>query len=526
MTAPAASVKAHTQRGWTLFLFTGVALGLSLWAFGFSRSADAAKTTLWWFTLGTCALALSSARNPRLAGWVWLALTTCFAIDGATQGVIRGFFGVSPQPSVIAEALANTNSAESLGFVYEQRHAILKSVVFTLFFTALAWMSRTLWCSSPARRYRPSTRWAIGALLAFTVLLHFNKTMLTQQPMLRWFAVYYLHAQAHTEIAGFEHEREKLWTQHEQWGVKLLDPQPRTVVMFIGESANASNWQLLGYPRDTTGPLREAFARLPGDFSLYARARSPKAFTLPSLKLALTPATSQTPDIWNQTPDITFLAKAAGYHVTWLSNQPSNEGWFSAIARNADTKIFINNGNWRDSSAVDSDLAAPLSQRLNQTAPDHELIVIHLLGQHFHYAQRCPPDIAPFKGIDNDSVMQAMKAAGRSASTRQSRNDYDNAVYCGSQAVAQLLDTLYQARQQRAISAFYFSDHGQEVGHNRDFSGHSEDEESGHTIPAWTWTYRPGQGQKPLQINSQPYSLDAADQTMQTLLHIRSRWTP
>ena len=106
MTAPAASVKAHTQRGWTLFLFTGVALGLSLWAFGFSRSADAAKTTLWWFTLGTCALALSSARSPRLAGWIWLTLTTCFAIDGATQGVIRGFFGVAPQPSVIAEALA------------------------------------------------------------------------------------------------------------------------------------------------------------------------------------------------------------------------------------------------------------------------------------------------------------------------------------------------------------------------------------------------------------------------------------
>jgi heptose-I-phosphate ethanolaminephosphotransferase len=99
-------------------------------------------------------------------------------------------------------------------------------------------------------------------------------------------------------------------------------------------------------------------------------------------------------------------------------------------------------------------------------------------------------------------------------------------VYCGSQAVAQLLDTLYQARQQRAISAFYFSDHGQEVGHNRDFSGHSAEEDSGHTIPAWTWNYLPGQANKPLQINTRPYSLDTADHTMQALLHIRSRWSP
>jgi heptose-I-phosphate ethanolaminephosphotransferase len=525
MTASEHSGRSQAKSAWILFALTGAAMGASLWAFGFARGADAAKTTMWWFTLGASLLAISRAYSSRWTGWLWLAITVCFAIDGATQGVIRGFFGVAPQPSVIAEALANTNSAESLGFVLEQRLPMLKGLLFAAAMIVLGWKGRPIWWSHVHTPYKRPALWGFGALTAFTILIHFNGTMLAQQPLLRWIVVFHRHAQAQTEIAGFESERQKLWAQHAQWQVQLLDPQPRTVVMFIGESANRSNWQLFGYPRNTTGPLQEAFDRLPGHITLYAHARSPQAFTLPSLKLALTPANSQHPEIWNQTPDITFLAKAAGYHVTWLSNQPSNEGWFSAIARNADEKIFINHGNWRDSSAVDSDLAAPLGKRLAQSTPSHELIVIHLLGQHFHYAQRCPASVAPFTGVDDDPVMQAMKAAGRSASTRESRNEYDNAVYCGSQAVATLLDTLYKARSQRAISAFYFSDHGQEVGHNRDFSGHSEEDESGHTIPAWTWVYQPGQKTEPVQINAEAYSLDKADQTMQQLLHIRSRWS-
>lgn len=514
-----------TKSAWILFALTGTAMGLSLWTFGFARGSDAAKVTLWWFTLGTCLLAISRAYSSRWTGWVWFAITVCFAIDGATQGVIRGFFGVAPQPSVIAEALANTNAAESLGFVLEHRLPMLKGLLFASVMITLGWKCRPIWWAHVHTPYKRPALWGFSVLTAFTFALHFNTTMLAQQPLLRWIVVFHRHAQVQAEIAGFGSERDKLWTQRAQWQVQLLATQPRTVVVLIGESANRSNWQLFGYPRNTTGPLQEAFDRLPGHVTLFANARSTQAFTLPSLKLALTPANTHHPGIWNQTPDITFLAKAAGYHVTWLSNQPSNEGWFSAIAGNADEKIFINNGNWRDSSAVDSDLAAPLSKRLARETPDHELIVIHLLGQHFHYAQRCPASVAPFKGVDNDSVMQAMKAAGRSARTRESRNEYDNAVYCGAQAVAALLDTLYKARSQRAISAFYFSDHGQEVGHNRDFSGHSEEFESGKSIPAWTWVYQPGQKAEAVRVYHEAYSLDNADQTMQQLLHIRSRWS-
>jgi hypothetical protein len=41
-------------------------------------------------------MALSSAYSARMTGWTWFTLVTVFAIDGATQGVIRGFFGVAP----------------------------------------------------------------------------------------------------------------------------------------------------------------------------------------------------------------------------------------------------------------------------------------------------------------------------------------------------------------------------------------------------------------------------------------------
>lgn len=525
MTAAEHAGRSTAKSAWVLFALTGAAMGLSLWVFGFARGADAAKTTLWWFTLGGSLLALSRSHFARWTAWIWLGLALCFGIDGATQGVIRGFFGVAPQANVIAEALANTNAAESFGFVMEQRLPILKGLVFALALAASGWWGRRLW---PKHNHhsKPLAKWAWRLSIGLTLLLHLNSTMRAQHPLMRWFVVFHRHTQAQAEIAGFESERQKLWAQHAQWQVQRLDDRPRTVVMFIGESDNRLNWQLLGYPRNTTEPLQAAFARLPGDITLYAQARSTQAFTLPSLKLALTPATQAQSQLWNQTPDITMLAKAAGYHVTWLSNQPSNDGWFSAIARQADESIFINHGNWRDSSAVDRDLNTPLSQVLAKASPKHELIVVHLLGQHFHYTQRCPSGTAPFSQLDNDAVMQAMKAAGRSDNTRQSRNAYDNAVYCGAQAVATMLDTLYKSRNQRAISAFYFSDHGQEVGHTRDFAGHSEADESGHTIPAWTWTYQPGRAITPLQINAEPYVLDVADLTMHQLLRIRTPWGP
>lgn len=522
-------VRAATSRGlqdpWLVFAGTGLLLGLSAWALGFTRPADALKTTLWWFALGGSLLALSQTRSKKhLTLWVWWLLVAVFALDNAVQGVIRGFFGVSPQPSLVAEALANTHSAEALGFVMGQRGPILQGLLYVLVMLFVARFGHRAWVVNHIQPHSALSWWLIGWWI-FAGLLHWNPSMLRQQPLMRWGVLFYRHAQAQNEIQALASQRQRLWEQRQSWQIQLLSPQtPRTVVVLIGESDNRLNWGLLGYGRDTTRSLRETFEKLPGQATLFAKARSQRAFTLPSLKLALTPASMAQPDLWNSTPDFTYLAKAAGFHVRWLSNQPSHEGWFTAIAQGANERLFINKGNWRDSSAIDKDLVKPLQQSLDQAIHPHELIVIHLMGQHFHYDQRCPESEKPFLATDNDRVMQAMKAAGRSASIRQSRNEYDNAVHCGAQAVASLLEVLHSARGQREMSVLYFSDHGQEVGHHRDFAGHSEQDDSGYTIPVWLWRNVTATKVSRLITSDQAFDLEWTDQAIQNLLGMRSAW--
>lgn len=518
-------ISPRLKNPWIVFAATGWVLGLSAWALGFVRPADAAKSTLWWFALGGSLLALANTRSTRLTTWVWWLLVGVFALDNAVQGVIRGFFGVSPQPSLIAEALANTNTSESFGFVMEQRGPILQGLLYAAVMLWVARLGHRAWAAPLGRGFQQTTSWWLIGGLAFTALLHLNPSMLRQQPLMRWGVVFYRHAQAQEEIHALASQRQALWNEKQTWQTRLLNPDtPRTVVVLIGESDNRLNWGLLGYERDTTRPLRETFEKLPGQITLFAKARSQQAFTLPSLKLALTPASTTQPDLWNSTPDFTFLAKAAGFHVRWLSNQPSHEGWFSAIAQGADERMFINKGNWRDSSATDNDLINPLRQTLGQATHAHELIVVHLMGQHFHYAQRCPESEKPFLNTDNDRVMQAMKAAGRSSSIRQSRNEYDNAVHCGARSVANMLEVLQTARGQRQLSVLYFSDHGQEVGHHRDFAGHSEQDDSGYTIPVWLWRNTSQASGSHLTTSDQAFDLQWADQAIHNLLGIRSAW--
>jgi len=514
---------ATRPRPWVWFVLAGLFLGLSLWALGLARSQDAAKTTLWWFALGGSLLALSQSLSPRAAARTWLMLCLVFGLDSAVQGVIRGFFGALPQPGVIAEALANTTPSESWGFVLEQRGPIARSTLYWALWCLIGWRGYHAWrqaqAPAPSRK-----RWGLlSLLLAFAGLLHANPSMLGHEPFLRWGVLYMRHQQARQEMQNLLGERQALWAQRDAWQTQLTDSRPGTVVVFIGESANRMNWGLYGYPRDTTAPLTEAFKTLGGQSLIYRQARSTQAFTLPSLRLALTPATEARPGLWREAPDFVLLARAAGYHVRWLSNQPGQDGWLASLARGADEHTFINSGNWRDSSTEDDDLVPVLRQQLQGAAPTHELIVVHLLGQHFHYALRCGKQSGPFADVNDDAVMQTLRAQGRSSSIRQARNDYDNATFCGARSVAQLLQTVAQSRPGRPVRALYFSDHGQEVGHFRDFAGHSEQDESGYTVPLWIWNSPAAQALDDRHLNA-PIRLDSLDQALQHLMGVRSRW--
>lgn len=514
------------QRPWWRFAAFGLALHAVAAVAGFMLPGDIAKSALWWLALGSALLLAAERLGPRAAGRSWLALTLLFCLDIGTQGVVRGYFGATPQPGVIAESLANTTASETTGFLLEQWRPVAKGLLLALLATAAAWRLRP---AAGAADMPPSRSARIGLWVAMglAAALHLNPAMLRTQPLIRWGVVYARHAQAEREIAQLDSARAGQWAQRAGWGLQTDLAGPRTVVLVVGESATRFNWGALGYARDTTQPLTDALPRLHGQGVIFREAWSAEAFTLPSLHLALTPAEERQPEAWQQLPDVTQLARAAGYHVSWLSNQPAHEGWFAAMARSADRQRFINKGNWRDSSATDHDLLPPLRELLAQAPPERELLVVHLLGQHFHFRQRCPESMRRWaKDEPDDAVTRQLRAAGRSAATIRARNEYDDAVRCGADVLAQMLGLVDAARPGRDLQFFYFSDHGQEVGHHRDFAGHSQVDDSGYAIPMLWWARAPAAitPLDPQSLAARPFRLDWADHAIQHLLGIRSRW--
>ncbi len=513
---------------WWRFAALGALLHGAAALAGFMEPKDLAKMALWWLVAGSALWVLAGRVGPHARRWAGLALTLLFALDIGSQGVVRGYFGTDPQPGVIAESLANTTAGEVAGFLQEQAGAIGRGLALTV--AALAAALALLRPRPAAASAQPATRrstWALVGLLALAALLHFNPAMLRQQPLLRWGVVYARHLQAEREIRGLDAARAQVAGQRASWQVRRLDDAPRTVVLVIGESDNRLNWGALGYPRDTTAPLTRALAALPGRAVLFSQGWSAEAFTLPSLRLALTPATLDSAGTWQALPDITQLAQAAGYQVGWLSNQPAHEGWFAAMAKTAERRRFVNAGNWRDSNATDAALLPPLRDWLAAPPPPHEFILLHLLGQHFHFRQRCPAGTHPWRDVRDDAVMQQLQAAGRSAAIRQARNDYDDAVQCGASVLGQITTLLHQQRPGRAVDLLYFSDHGQDVGHHRNFAGHSQQDASGYAIPMLWWSRTAAGGapvEPPTGLAMRPFRLDHIDQSVQRLLGITSRW--
>lgn len=495
---------------WWAFLAFGVALHGVAWAADWILLKDLAKMLLWWCTLAWAFAWSLASWKPQSLRWTWPVLAGWWSLDIAIQGLIRGYFGAAPEPSVLVETLSHSNMAESWGFTQGRASSIALGLGFALAMTVCAYvLARRL----PLPKRPKKWGWVLGALLlVLTLAIHRNPTMLRQEPFLRWAVLYQRYRDAQAEIAHMQQLRAAVQKQHAQWQVQRLIQMPRTVVVLLGESSTRNNWSHYAYARPTTLTLENTLAQLPGRTLWLDHAWSAEAFTLQSLRLAFTPATKETPDLWRSTPDMLQLAKAAGYRVTWLSNQPGAEGWFAAMAAQADKRRFINHGNWRDSSSIDADLLPVLQQELQAPAATYEFIVLHLLGQHFHYQQRCPDGLMPFPPTEDDAVIKAMQQAGRSQSTIAARNAYDNALYCGADMLAKAVRMIDSFRPKRSLQVLYFSDHGQEVGQNRDFAGHSQQDATGYAIPFWWWSrdalpLPADTGQKPFRLDALPHAL-------------------
>ncbi len=469
--------------------------------------------------LGLGGMALLLPWRRVLAGAA-LLLNGLVLATAAIEGFLFWLYGMTPKHIAVADAILGSNPEEAGEFLATYGlHMLLVAALPAALVLVLAWLERR-WhrpAGDPAAAGR-AARWAGAGLALLFGALHLNPTMAKENPLVYW-PVYvddYLDQRALMEDIRRKVARDLARAGQDR--ASYAGPPEQTVVLVLGESVNRSNWSLYGYPRATTPELE----RRRKDLLVFRNVNSADAATAQSLLKMLTPATAADPQAWRGQPNVLALARAAGYRVFWVSNQERADGSIQTLAEHAHEQVFVNSGRGREARSLDERMLPPLERILARPEPK-KLVVVHMQGAHLRYDLRYPQAFDRFTRTE-DGVDAALRQAGRPFWIVKARDQYDNAMLYGDHVIASILD-LAQRQGQRPTSLLYVSDHGQEVGHNRDFAGHSATDASGYQVPLLVWSNRADKMARMDRdaLEGRAYRTDVLDHTLYGLLDIRAR---
>ncbi len=212
-------------------------------------------------------------------------------------------------------------------------------------------------------------------------------------------------------------------------------------VLVISESQTREHMSAYGYNLRETTPWLQGMMDA-GKIISFKNAYSCHTHTVRVLTYALTSKNQYNHRKVENSVSIIDVAKAAGYHTIWLSNQ-SHYGYddtpISVIADSADEQLFLENNMY---GKISDYYDGALIQQLNSLQiKDKTLLVIHLMGCHSGYADRYPKEAGIFAGRDNDAL-------------------YDNAVHYNDMVMKELYETLSQRPDFQGM--IFFADHGEE----------------------------------------------------------------
>ncbi len=453
---------------------------------------------------------------------VALALNGLVLLNAAVEGFLFWLYGLAPKHIVVADAILGSNANEVREFTHTYwPHLALTSLLAGALVALLYRVERKLGAAGSYASAGRRHRWLGTGMLALFAALHFNSTMAEENPLVYWPAYFIDYRQQRVFLDGVKRKVASDLAAVQRYKATYAGAPQQTLVLVLGESVNRSNWSLYGYQRNTTPGLT---ARR-DEMLVFRNVSSSAAATVQSLLKMLTSATLDRPDDWLTAPNVLALARTAGYHVTWLSNQERGDGPIQFLAEHAHEQIFVNNGGGRGARSLDERLLPVLERVLAGPTP-RKLVVVHMQGAHLRYDLRYPAAFDRFSGAD-DAVSDALHAAGRPYWIRNARDQYDNAMLYTDHVLSSIFQLAERSSPSTAVSVLYVSDHGQEVGHYRNFAGHSSTDPSGYEVPLLVWTNHreelpalPAQSRSRLEERS--YRTDDLDHTLLGLLDIQT----
>jgi lipid A ethanolaminephosphotransferase len=224
---------------------------------------------------------------------------------------------------------------------------------------------------------------------------------------------------------------------------------PLTVVLVIGESARAKNFQLYGYPRPTNPKLVQR------DVLVMPKAKACSTYTRRSLECIFSHDPTADDLKFETLPN--YLHRSGQVEVIWRTRN-----WGEPLL--ADFKVLRG----KDLSQMckgpscltpdhDEALLVGLEQDIANSAHARQFIVLHQSGSHGpSYHSKYPAQFAKFMPVCNSVDLKA-------CSPDSLVNAYDNTIVYTDHFLDKLIAVLEQ-KKNRNIVMMYLSDHGESLG--------------------------------------------------------------
>ncbi len=487
---------------------------LLYYAFDYLNYSRAGKIAI----TGMATVALFSALMRRFQSeWIrYLFVFVVFTlfVNLAFQGTLRDIFGVEQDEMMVMQSILSTDKQESYEFWLQYRNYLIKHI---LIFISSFLLYCYLVCKQNRFQLRSITKKSLYVSILFFVAAHIIFSVRLGNPFV-FFPYYYLaYKKECQELSNLEKALHQKINDNSLNDVAYIGKRKRNYVIWvIGESSTKHNWSLYGYKRKTT-PL---FDSIKDQLLVFQNVLAAAPITIPAFERMLTPANITHPDLWKKTPSIVRVAKKAGYHTYWISNHTTDahSGIIALFAKEADEVYMTNKGKARGEGSYDESVL-PYYKKALHDPYDKKLIIVHLLGSHPAYNFRYPKSYGKFTKVFDDSVATDLKKEGRATWAIVFRNLYDNSILYGDTIRYTLLKLLQESPDANRSVWIYHPDHGEDVCHHNNYSGHNAKAKEQWEIPFVVWM--------PKKINvdtKRDYRLDEVESTILGRLKIKTRY--
>jgi len=234
----------------------------------------------------------------------------------------------------------------------------------------------------------------------------------------------------------------------------LAGEKPLLLVVVIGETQRAANWQLNGYERETTPNLAARDDLI--SFRDVSSCGTSTAVSLPCMFSRYTRKTYQ-PSSARGEQTLVDVINTAGVGVEWIDNQSGCKGVCSEVESDRIAKTRFPQL-CADGECLDEVLVHDLKEELaEETHRGNQLLVLHMMGSHGpSYYRRYPAENVRFMpDCRQDELSQC--------SQQEVVNAYDNTIAYSDRVLNALIETLSRHRAHHT-ALIYLSDHGESLG--------------------------------------------------------------